>query len=81
MLKKAFLIGLLIIMISIAMAQDTTMNTNNYIIVYNVFGQMIYQTTTPEFTLNLDLNSQPRGLNLLRVQSSGNYFTKKVVVQ
>ncbi len=62
-------------------SSGNTMNTNNYITVYNVFGQMIYQTTTPEFTINLDLSSQPRGVYLVRVQSGNNYFTKKLVVQ
>ena len=60
---------------------DNPMDANNYITVYNVFGQTIYQTTTPEFKINLDLSAQPRGVYLVRVQSGNNYFTKKVVVQ
>ncbi len=51
----------------------------NYIEIYNIFGQLLYQTAEAQNTVNLNISNYPAGLYLIRVQSGNNSWCKKVM--
>ncbi len=50
-----------------------------YIYLYNIYGQLIYQTTSSQNAINIDLSNYSAGLYLILVQSGSNSWCKKVV--
>ncbi len=50
-----------------------------YIYLYNIYGQLVYQTTSSQNAINIDLSNYSAGQYLIRVQSGGNSWCKKVV--
>ncbi len=51
----------------------------NYIYIYNTMAQLIVQTTSKDNTISINISNYPAGLYLIRVQSGGNSWCKKVV--
>ncbi|NNM94176.1 MAG: T9SS type A sorting domain-containing protein [Bacteroidia bacterium] len=60
-------------------SKDTNKAQVNYIYIYNTIGQLLYQTTGAQNTINLNIVNYPAGLYLIRVQSGNNSWCKKVV--
>jgi hypothetical protein len=58
---------------------DTNKVQLNYIYIYNTMGQLIAQITSKDNTIGINISNYPAGLYLIRVQSGGNSWCKKVV--
>ncbi len=58
---------------------DTNKAQVNYIYIYNIMGQLLYQTEGAQNTINLNIVNYPAGLYLIRVQSGNSSWCKKVV--
>lgn len=56
-------------------------NTPAQVQLFNIVGQMVYNQTTTEATVNVNVNDLKAGIYMLRVNQNGQTYTSKVVVK
>ena len=56
-------------------------NTPAQVQIFNIVGQMVYNQTTSEATVNVNVNDLKAGIYMLRVTQNGQVYTSKVVVK
>jgi hypothetical protein len=56
-------------------------NTSARVQLFNIVGQMVYNQTTSEATLNVNVNNLTSGVYMLKVTQNGKTYTSKVVVK
>ncbi|PKP21685.1 MAG: hypothetical protein CVU04_01060 [Bacteroidetes bacterium HGW-Bacteroidetes-20] len=56
-------------------------NTPAQVQLFNIVGQMVYNQTTTEATVNVNVNDLKAGIYMLRVTQNGQVYTSKVVVK
>jgi hypothetical protein len=56
-------------------------NTPAQVQLFNIVGQMVYNQTTSEATVNVNVNDLKAGIYMLRVSQNGKTYTSKVVVK
>mgnify|MGYP001596565209 CR=1 FL=1 len=54
---------------------------NNEIFIYDLLGNVIYQTINNKKTTSIDLSLHPQGIYFIKVQSADNLYTEKIILQ
>ena len=56
-------------------------NTVNQIFIYNAVGRLVWQKSTSEIIINVDLQSFSKGIYIVKIANTDNNYVEKIVVQ
>jgi len=54
---------------------------NNHVFIFNSVGSLVWQKSTPDSLINIDISSISKGIYFVQVSNSKKIFTEKIILQ